>query len=144
MHFDTAPDVDGRVVTAIYYLNDEWAPSDGGELRLLPFPYGPVTVEPIFDRLVFFSSAEMLHHVLPATRERSCLTFWLYSNNKTRPELTRGRPFAAPHNANVDPETLRADAAAMSVLLSRRLRRHFARLALDDIWTESILKVSRL
>ena len=29
-------------MTAIFYLNEHWAPSDGGSLRLFPFPHPPV------------------------------------------------------------------------------------------------------
>lgn len=61
MHFDSDETLDGRRVTAIMYLNQEWKPSHGGELRLYPFPGPPVDVEPLQDRLVLFSSTRMLH-----------------------------------------------------------------------------------
>jgi hypothetical protein len=44
--------VDGRVLTAILYLNPGWDAADGGELRLLPFPFGPVDLAPLFGRVV--------------------------------------------------------------------------------------------
>jgi hypothetical protein len=34
-HVDN-PDKDGRVLTAVYYLNDDWVEADGGALRLYP------------------------------------------------------------------------------------------------------------
>jgi len=39
LHFDTGPGIgDGKRVTAIYYLNEDWEAGDGGELVLYPFP----------------------------------------------------------------------------------------------------------
>ena len=61
MHYDSDEQVDGRRVTAIFYLNSDWRPSHGGQLQLFPFPDDPVAIEPIADRLVLFSSCRMLH-----------------------------------------------------------------------------------
>jgi Rps23 Pro-64 3,4-dihydroxylase Tpa1-like proline 4-hydroxylase len=38
MHFDSDMSVDTRRVTAIWYLNPDWKPEDGGQLRVYPFP----------------------------------------------------------------------------------------------------------
>ena len=49
----------GRRLTAIFYLNEGWAPLDGGELRVFA-PYAPAgsaplaDVQPLFDRLLLF------------------------------------------------------------------------------------------
>jgi hypothetical protein len=48
-------------VTAIFYLNQHWKPSHGGQLRLYPFPAPPVDIQPLQDRLVLFSTTRMLH-----------------------------------------------------------------------------------
>lgn len=77
IHYDTDASVDGRVITAILYLNPNWAPGDGGELVVYPFPSRPVTIEPRMDRMVLFSSANMPHRVLPSAVDRYCLTLWL-------------------------------------------------------------------
>jgi len=79
MHFDTDAAIDGRKITAIWYLNAEWLPEFGGELRLCPFFPGsrPIDIAPINDRLVLFPSHRMLHRVLPSARERFCATIWL-------------------------------------------------------------------
>ena len=37
MHFDSDEAVDGRRLSAIFYLNPGWKPEHGGQLRLLPF-----------------------------------------------------------------------------------------------------------
>jgi Rps23 Pro-64 3,4-dihydroxylase Tpa1-like proline 4-hydroxylase len=48
-------------VTAIFYLNQHWKPSHGGQLQLYPFPAPPVDIQPLQDRLVLFASTRMLH-----------------------------------------------------------------------------------
>jgi hypothetical protein len=48
-------------VTAIFYLNQHWKPSHGGQLRLYPFPAPPVDIQPLQDRLVLFATTRMLH-----------------------------------------------------------------------------------
>lgn len=82
MHFDSDETLDGRRVTAIFYLNDRWAPGDGGELKLYPLPHAPVTLPPLADRMVLFSSTRMLHRVLPSAKARHCFTVWLAQNRR--------------------------------------------------------------
>jgi Rps23 Pro-64 3,4-dihydroxylase Tpa1-like proline 4-hydroxylase len=60
--------------TCILYLNPEWVPGDGGELQLVPFLKRPVRIAPKHDRLAVFLSDRVLHRVLPANKERFCLT----------------------------------------------------------------------
>ncbi|EEY53299.1 uncharacterized protein PITG_06940 [Phytophthora infestans T30-4] len=76
MHFDTYGG-DGKCVTAVLYLNEEWKPEDGGEIVLYPFPKSRVVVQPRFGELVLFSSQQMLHRVMPATKPRYALTTWM-------------------------------------------------------------------
>ena len=64
-----------RRLTAIYYLNEDWQPEDGGKLRLV-LESGDRDIEPIADRLLVFMSAEVEHAVLPALAERWALTAW--------------------------------------------------------------------
>lgn len=61
MHFDSDEAVDGRRLSAIFYLNPGWQPGDGGALRLFPFAASPVDIAPMHDRLVLFASTRMLH-----------------------------------------------------------------------------------
>lgn len=89
IHFDSDPRLDGRLVTAILYLNDE---PRGGQLRLYPFPYESVDVEAVAGRLVLFSSAEMLHRVLPSSNERHCLTLWAYASRCSPPARAHTAP----------------------------------------------------
>jgi hypothetical protein len=76
---------DGRKITAIFYLNNQWSPQHGGQLKLYPWPNDdPVVIDPIDDRLVLFTSTTMLHRVLPYHQysntdciDRYCFTLWL-------------------------------------------------------------------
>lgn len=75
-HRDAFPGGDHRRVTAIVYLNPEWQPAHGGQLRLHADP--PVDIEPRLDRLVVFLSDRMEHEVLPAHAPRLAMTAWYY------------------------------------------------------------------
>ncbi|RHY08908.1 hypothetical protein DYB25_012620 [Aphanomyces astaci] len=68
MHFDTYGD-DGKCLTAILYLNEEWVHGHGGELELFPFPHAPVTIAPLFNRLVLFSYADAWKQSLVASHK---------------------------------------------------------------------------
>lgn len=61
LHYDSDESVDARRVTAILYLNPGWEPAHGGELQLFPWPRPPVTIPPLDNRLVIFSTCRMLH-----------------------------------------------------------------------------------
>jgi SM-20-related protein len=74
-HRDAFPGQDNRRLTAIVYLNDAWAPRDGGELELFVEP-APVRVQPTLDRLVVFLSERVEHQVVEAHAERWALTAW--------------------------------------------------------------------
>jgi len=74
-HLDTFRDDTRRVISACYYLNEEWRDDDGGFLRLHTQP--PQDVAPRFNRLVVFRSGTMLHEVLPVRRRRFSMTGWM-------------------------------------------------------------------
>lgn len=75
-HLDRFRDDSARTVSVVIYLNQDWLPEQGGALRL--HPQGKLTqdIAPVASRLVVFLSAEMLHEVLPATRDRISLAGW--------------------------------------------------------------------
>ena len=81
---------DLRVLTAVYYLNDDWPDDGGGALRLYR-PGGPrsafLDVKPALDKLVIFWSRLVEHEVRPAFRDRWALSMW-YSE----PPAPMGRP----------------------------------------------------
>ncbi|MCX4150074.1 MULTISPECIES: 2OG-Fe(II) oxygenase [Paraburkholderia] len=75
-HRDQFLDDDSRTVSAIVYLNADWLPEHGGALRLHPEGLSTRDISPVGSRLAVFLSADMLHEVLPATRDRMSLTGW--------------------------------------------------------------------
>ena len=77
-HLDQFRGAAHRQVSCILYLNTDWGPEDGGQLRLYPAdqPAG-VDVQPRAGTLACFLSADIEHEVLPARRERFSLTGWL-------------------------------------------------------------------
>lgn len=85
-HVDN-PNGDGRVITAIYYLNKNWdTKRDGGLLRMFPAGMNEVAnIEPLFDRVLFFwSDRRNPHEVLPAYRDRFAITVWYIGENRAR------------------------------------------------------------
>lgn len=65
-----------RKLSSILYLNEDWLPQHGGELRLYIDETKWLDILPKGGRLVLFLSAEFWHEVLPAKRERLSLTGW--------------------------------------------------------------------
>jgi hypothetical protein len=131
--------------------------SDGGELRLYPFPHGALDIAPIDDRLVLFDSSRMLHRVLPSTRQRICVSVWFWQQQAQweAQKLSRGKgdesSFAAEQTAALKrlfPDSSASDAdataaahrrrAALSHLLSDGIRPHFVKLYLQHEWFASI------
>lgn len=76
-HLDRFRDDDRRAVSAVFYLNSDWLPEQGGALRLYLADGRELDVLPEAGTLVVFLSADLVHEVLPATRERLSLTGWL-------------------------------------------------------------------
>lgn len=74
-HIDQFRADDHRKLSIICYLNADWKPEHGGQLRL-HLPSGAQDFLPVQGRLVCFRSDEIEHEVLPATRERYSLTGW--------------------------------------------------------------------
>ncbi|CAI5719022.1 unnamed protein product [Peronospora destructor] len=89
-HFDTYSNVqrdecsvirDGlvRLITCVYYLNDQWEPEHGGHLRIhlkesKLLPACQWDVPPKLDTLMVFRSLDVEHEVLPMYCERKALT----------------------------------------------------------------------
>ena len=79
-HRDRFRDDDARLVSLVFYLNDEWPDDAGGELVLhADDDSGTVItrVQPRAGTMVCFLSDRFPHEVLPANRERYSLTGWL-------------------------------------------------------------------
>ncbi|XP_030374985.1 egl nine homolog 3 isoform X2 [Scaptodrosophila lebanonensis] len=101
MHVDN-PNKDGRVITAIYYLNINWdARESGGILRIRPTPGTTVAdIEPKFDRLIFFwSDIRNPHEVQPAHRTRYAITVWYFDAKEREEALNRAKQENSRNNA---------------------------------------------
>jgi SM-20-related protein len=79
-HRDRFRDDDARVITLVFYLNDDWSAGSGGELVLYERDdSGAVLarVPPRAGTMVCFRSELFPHEVLPAAQQRFSLTGWL-------------------------------------------------------------------
>lgn len=74
-HVDRFDDRALRTISCILYLNEDWQPDDGGELRL-HLADGSLDVEPRIGTWVIFRSETIEHEVRPVLRERFSLTGW--------------------------------------------------------------------
>lgn len=84
-HLDRLRNNDARVVSAVFYLNQDWHEADGGALRLYLEDGSTHDVSPRAGTLVLFLSDRFEHEVLPATRERMSIACWL----RQRPAVLR-------------------------------------------------------
>jgi len=78
-HLDQFRGIGSRILTTTFYLNHNWQPAHGGQLRLYTDVGDAgryVDILPAAGTLVCFLSADFLHEVLPATRERLSITGW--------------------------------------------------------------------
>lgn len=75
-HLDQFHKDDHRRLSVICYLNDNWKPEEGGQLRIYK-DSGVADVLPEAGRLVCFRSELLEHEVLPSTRERVSITGWM-------------------------------------------------------------------
>lgn len=79
-HLDQHAGARDRILTVILYLNPDWQPGDGGELKLWTSPAGREgdfqLIEPRMGTIVCFMSDEFWHEVLPANKTRMSITGW--------------------------------------------------------------------
>jgi Rps23 Pro-64 3,4-dihydroxylase Tpa1-like proline 4-hydroxylase len=85
------PDKNGRILTAILYLNPNWSEGDGGELQLTQTRVSGadiaqqdeqrcVVIPPLMNRLLlFWSDRRCPHEVLPAAKHRYAVTTWYFN-----------------------------------------------------------------
>lgn len=79
-HLDRHAGTSDRIVTTILYLNPDWQPGDGGELKLwttVGEKAGEfIIIEPRMGTLVCFLAGDFWHEVLPAKKIRMSITGW--------------------------------------------------------------------
>jgi len=76
-HLDAFRNSKNRVVTTVYYLNDEWNEEDGGELIIYDEEGEFLKkVTPNTNTLVVFLSDKFPHEVLPTKRKRYSIAGW--------------------------------------------------------------------
>ena len=79
-HLDRHAGTSDRIVTTILYLNPNWQPGDGGELKLWTTSGDKVgafiLIEPRLGTLVCFMSGDFWHEVLPTRRPRLSISGW--------------------------------------------------------------------
>ena len=79
-HRDTFQAQKGRVLSVIYYLNQDWIPANGGSLIIYTNKNNievPITIAPLAGRLVCFESEKLDHEVTETFKERFSITGWL-------------------------------------------------------------------
>lgn len=76
-HLDAFKNSKNRVVTTVYYLNEEWSEKDGGELVIYDEKNNLLTkVIPSANTLVVFLSDKFPHEVKPAKKKRYSIAGW--------------------------------------------------------------------
>lgn len=121
-HRDRSPSSPHRTVTVLCYLNPDWTPDDGGQLRLFPKTGGSIDVPPLGGHVVLFESG-MEHEVLPAHAKRFAVTAWFSEGGKQdASDLSGGRSGqAAPvessySNGKTEPAVLSSTADSLNGL----------------------------
>ena len=79
-HTDNPNGRDERVISAVYYLNDEWQESDGGALEIIDKQGKSHEIMPKANRLIIFDS-NLRHQVQTAHRQRYSIATWLRRDN---------------------------------------------------------------
>lgn len=77
-HSDVLNGKRNRILSTVFYLNEDWQASDGGELVLFR-PDGDTviaTVNPTFGKMIIFLSESFPHQVLAAHNSRRSIAGW--------------------------------------------------------------------
>jgi SM-20-related protein len=75
-HVDQGQGRPQRQVSLVLYLNENWTPAAGGELRIFDDRGRHRDIEPIAGRLVCFLTPGREHAVLPTQRDRLSISGW--------------------------------------------------------------------
>ncbi|MGE8540137.1 2OG-Fe(II) oxygenase [Acinetobacter sp. ANC 3813] len=80
LHRDNPQGKNGRMISTVYYLHEDWQSDWGGQLRLQDKNGEWHIIEPKPNRIAIFQS-DLLHEVLQAKHQRLSITAWLRSGN---------------------------------------------------------------
>lgn len=80
LHRDNPQGKNGRVISTVYYLHENWQDDWGGELRLQDKNNQWHIIQPKSNRIVIFQS-DLLHEVMQAQQQRLSITAWLRNDN---------------------------------------------------------------
>ena len=78
-HIDQFQENGSRAFSMVMYLNQNWQPIDGGELRI-HHENSQQDISPKNGKSVFFKSSELAHEVLITNEPRMSITGWLKTN----------------------------------------------------------------
>lgn len=86
-HMDAFRGSRNRVLSSVFYLNEDWSPEDGGELAIYASEADPgdaplATILPEAGTLVVFLSEDIPHEVLAARRDRYSIAGWFRVNDR--------------------------------------------------------------
>lgn len=81
LHRDNPQGKNGRMISTVYYLHDEWQEDWGGELRLQDKNGQWHKLPPKPNRIAIFQS-DLLHEVLLSKQQRLSITAWLRSDSQ--------------------------------------------------------------
>jgi len=82
-HLDAFKNSKNRVVTTVFYLNDDWKKEDGGELIIYDkYDKYLTKVTPKLNTLVVFMSEEFPHEVLKSNKKRYSIAGWFRVDKK--------------------------------------------------------------
>lgn len=79
LHRDNPQGKNGRMISSVYYLHQDWQDDFGGQLRLQDKHGAWHIISPQPNRLVLFQS-DLLHEVLASKAQRLSITAWLRSD----------------------------------------------------------------
>lgn len=79
LHRDNPQGKNGRMISSVYYLHEQWQTDWGGELRLQDKHGQWHIIQPKPNRMALFQS-DLLHEVLISKQQRLSITAWLRSD----------------------------------------------------------------
>lgn len=80
LHRDNPQGKNGRIISTVYYLHEDWQDDWGGELRLQDKHGEWHILRPKPNRIAIFQS-DLLHEVIQAKHQRLSITAWLRSSD---------------------------------------------------------------